>query len=104
MVKAKLDTDLVEWKPEWNGADREYFDQLRGQLLPSISMLRTIREQLGLSQAEVAEILSTSQSNVSKMEARPDTGVAVLSRILRSKGGNLKIVAEFGGRAIEFPV
>ena len=102
MTNRKLDRDLVEWRPEWKGKDLEYYNQLRSQLEPSISILRSLRELLGLSQVEVAEILKTSQSNVSKMEVRPDTGVSVLSRLIHAKGGTLKIVAEFDGEAREY--
>jgi DNA-directed RNA polymerase specialized sigma24 family protein len=104
MVERKLDPDLVEWKPEWKGKDLEYYEQVRGQLEPAVSMLRSVRELLGLSQAEVAEILRTTQSNVSKMEGRADTGVGLLSKLMQSKGGSLKIVAEFGGKAREYRV
>jgi hypothetical protein len=102
MAQDRVDPDLVEWRPEWQGEDLEYYNRLRGQLEPSISMLRAVRELLGMSQTEAAEILMTSQSNVSKMEARSDTGVSVLSRLVRSKGGTLRIVADFGGEAREF--
>lgn len=104
MAERKLDPELVEWKPEWKGKDLEYYRQIRGQLEPTVSVLRSVRELLGLSQAEVAEILRTTQSNVSKMEARSDTGVALLSKLMRSRGGSLKIVAEFGGEAREYSV
>jgi hypothetical protein len=104
MTDRKVDPDLVEWRPEWTGEDLEYYRQVRSEVEPAISMLRSVRELLGLSQAEAAEILSTTQSNVSKMEARSDTGVGLLGQLMRAKGGSLRIVAEFDGKAREYRI
>jgi len=100
----KLDRDLVEWRPEWKGKDLEYYNEVSEFIESSVSVLRSLRETLGLSQAEVAEILATTQSNVSKMEAKSSKGVNSLSRIVRARGGRLKLVAEVGGKEIEFSI
>jgi len=92
------------WKPKWSAKDKEQIDALIIEIGQRVSALQALRKELGLSQAELAEILQTTQSNVSKMEAGRDTKIAVLRKLVEAKGGHLKMVAEFDGREIELAI
>ena len=59
-----------EWSLNLSGEEKEEFEKLRAQLASQISLVRRLRTALGLSQIEVAEALGTTQSNVSKIEAK----------------------------------
>ena len=65
------------WKPKWSAKDKEQIDALVIEIGQRASALQALRKELGLSQAELAEILQTTQSNVSTMEAGRDTQLAV---------------------------
>ena len=92
------------WKPKWSAKDKDQIDALVIEIGQRASALQALRKELGLSQAELAEILQTTQSNVSKMEAGRDTKLAVLRKLVEAKGGHLKMVAEFDGREIELAI
>ncbi len=101
-VKKNEAEGLVEWRPLWSGDDLDYYNQLKGELAPRISMVKALRDQLNLSQKEVAELLETTQSNVSKIEAKADPSLSVLRRMVEGRGGKLKLVLDMGdGRPVE---
>jgi DNA-binding XRE family transcriptional regulator len=87
---------------EVEGSTRKELEELRARLLPSISLIRSLREELSLSQAEIADILGVSQPSVSQLEARRDLKLSVLKKIVAAKGGSVKVVIELEeGRRIE---
>src|SRR5690349_1058290 len=91
-----------EWRPDWSQGDLEEIERLKAELRLAKPIVRRLRKELGLSQAEAAEILETTQSNVSKIEARADPPLSVLRRLIESRGGRLALTAVFGdGREIE---
>jgi transcriptional regulator len=53
--------------------------------------LATLREQFGKSQVELAEILGTSQPNVSQLERSEDLQLSSLARYVHALGGQLQI-------------
>ena len=57
--------------------------------------LRAIREGTGVTQAEVAEELGTEQSEVSRIERRPDVLLSTLRRYARSIGANCEVTFVF---------
>jgi transcriptional regulator with XRE-family HTH domain len=95
---------LVEWRPEWSEADEAKVQAAVQRLEERVSVMRALREELGMSQAEVSELLETTQSNVSKIEARSDPRLSVLRKLIEGKGGRLKLVAEFGPKSLELPI
>jgi predicted transcriptional regulator len=95
---------FVEWKPKWSVADEERIQEASARLESRISSLRALREELGMSQAELSNLLETTQSNVSKMEAKADPRLSTLRKLIEGKGGRLKLVAEFGDRSLELPL
>jgi len=92
------------WEPEWSDADKRDIDALVIEIGDRVSTLQALRKELGLSQAQLAKILKTTQSNVSKLEAGRDLRLATLRTLIESQGGHLKMVAEFDGREIELAV
>ncbi len=84
------------------GSARTRFNKLRDAALPSVSLIKTLREELALSQADIAEILGVSQPSVSQLESRRDLRLSVLSRIVAAQGGRVKVVVDLeDGRSIE---
>jgi transcriptional regulator len=90
----KIPAGAGEWTPTLNGEDLEEFERLRAQLATQISLVRRLRTALGLSQLEVAEALGTTQSNVSKIEAKGDPTLSVLAGIVEAKGAKLRLTVE----------
>lgn len=99
-----IDEKFVEWNPTLTKEDEVEVEFALGYLKARISALRTLRKELGLSQAEISEILETTQSNVSKMEAKDETRFSIIRRIVEHKGGRLRLLAEFEGRELELPI
>jgi len=89
------------WKPALTPEQKAKVDEMDAELGRRISALQALRKELGLSQAELATILQTTQSNVSKLEAGRELRINTLKTLVESQGGHLKVVAEFDGREIE---
>jgi transcriptional regulator with XRE-family HTH domain len=58
--------------------------------------LAMLREQVGASQAEVAEALGTSQSNVSQLERSEEPLLSSVAKYVQALGGELKVTAVIG--------
>lgn len=58
--------------------------------------LATLREQLGRSQVEMAELLGTSQPNVSQLERSEDLQLSSIARYVHALGGKLQVNAVMG--------
>lgn len=92
---------FVEWRPEWTPEEEKQVEAAVADLRQHISALKALRQKLGLSQLELSEILETTQSNVSKMEAKGETRLSVLRKLIEHKGGKLRLVAEFDGKEVD---
>jgi DNA-binding XRE family transcriptional regulator len=57
--------------------------------------LQALRQQLGVTQADLAEGSGIAQGEVSRIEQRDDHMVSTLRRFVRSLGGELEIHARF---------
>lgn len=89
--------DAVEWRTDYNDlspAQRAHYDKLKAEIEPGILAFKALRERLGMTQKEMAELLMTTQSNVSKIEAKSNPNISVLRRMVEGKGGKLKLVVE----------
>lgn len=62
--------------------------------------LGELRQARDLTQTALAELLETSQGEVSKMEKRADMYVSTLRRYIEVMGGELEIVARFPDGAV----
>lgn len=101
-MASRTDGGAREWRPDWSQGDLEEIERLKAELRQAKPIVRRLRKELGLSQAEVAEILETTQSNVSKIEAKTDPPLSVLRRLIESRGGRLAVTATLSdGREIE---
>lgn len=58
-------------------------------------LLFEIREQLEITQEELADKLHTKQANVSRTERRSDMKISTLKKYIEAMGGELDIVAKF---------
>jgi hypothetical protein len=57
--------------------------------------LQELRQARQMSQERLAELLSTKQANVSRMERRTDMYISTLRSYIEAMGGELDIVARF---------
>ena len=92
MEKSKIDQETVDWRPQWEGDDLKKFKEYKDGFHSQVANLRELRSALGLSQTEAAARLMTSQSNVSKIEAKSDPSVSTLRNLL-GDDGKLMLVA-----------
>ena len=58
-------------------------------------LLYEIREQLNITQEDMALRLKTKQANISRTERRKDMKLSTLKRYVEAMGGELDIVAKF---------
>jgi transcriptional regulator with XRE-family HTH domain len=57
--------------------------------------LNELRQAHQMSQERLAELLSTKQANVSRMERRTDMYISTLRSYIEAMGGELDIIARF---------
>ena len=57
--------------------------------------LAELRQAQAMTQTTIAELLETSQGEVSKIEKRADMYVSTLRRYIEAMGGQLDVVARF---------
>lgn len=57
--------------------------------------LAELRQALQMTQETLAELLETSQPEISKIEHRTDVYVSTLRRYIEAMGGDLQIIARF---------
>lgn len=84
----------IDWRPDLKGKDLDEYERLRAELAPQISLMRKLRSAMGLSQAEVAELLGTTQSRVSKIEARSEPKLSAIARMATAKGATVRLVVQ----------
>jgi transcriptional regulator with XRE-family HTH domain len=67
---------------------------------PVVEKLQELRVQRGMTQVELAEVLTVTQAALSKLERRRDVKVSTLRGYVEALGGELAVVAKFGDKAI----
>lgn len=99
---------LVEWKPDLTPEAEAHLARLHSEIEPLVAqaaLMRRIRKSLGMSQAELAEALQVTQSNVSKMELKDDPPLSVIAGMVKARGGKLRIEIETAeGDELKFAV
>ncbi len=66
------------------------------ELLKQVNTIRLLREELGLSQSDLAERLGVQQSTVSKLENNPQSiTLGKLANVVTALGGEWKIAIKF---------
>ena len=84
---------------------RSWIDRCRARTeerLPTrATNLSALRRELGLTQVEVADRLGMTQSDLSKLERRPDVRLSSLRGYAEALGGRLQIHFVLGGKETE---
>lgn len=62
--------------------------------------LRSLRESLGKTQDEIANLADFTQSQLSKIERREDHLISTLRRYVRALGGEIEVIAVVGEKRI----
>ncbi len=62
--------------------------------------LRSLRETMGLTQEQMAELTEMSQSQLSRVEHRDDHLLSTLRRYIEALGGEIEVVAVVKGKRI----
>ena len=82
-------------------ADAETVGEMRSELTEAV---RTIRLKAGLTQAELAKAMGSSQSRVAKMETgNPQASLELLVRALVAAGGQPRVEVIWPNGATEAP-
>jgi DNA-binding XRE family transcriptional regulator len=85
--------------PTWDSAERvARRRQMREQMLASVSgaQLAEIRQQLGVTQVQLAEATGLTQARISQIENGDAVGLETLRAYVVGLGGHLDIVARIG--------
>jgi DNA-binding transcriptional regulator YiaG len=111
-------TSTLERLKKPNGSKRmaghHPFSELRGKMSPEAQKraavkakllaeemdLAELRRAFEMSQEELARTLGVGQAAVAKIERRADMYLSTLNRVITAMGGELRIVAQFGGRDV----
>lgn len=80
-------------------AARETAEAKTKQILKEMH-LQDLRQAHQLSQERMAELLSTKQANISRIERRTDMYISTLRSYIEAMGGKLDIIARFPGSEI----
>jgi len=67
----------------------------RGPRKDYVVSLRAIREGMGTTQVELADVTGMNQGDISRLEKRDDVKVSTLRRYIEALGGELELVAVF---------
>ncbi|MFF5230649.1 helix-turn-helix domain-containing protein [Dactylosporangium sp. NPDC000521] len=85
--------------PMWDSAERvARRREMREQMLASVSgaQLAEIRQQLGMTQVQLAEAAGLTQARISQIENGDAVGLETLRAYVTGLGGHLDIVARIG--------
>lgn len=63
--------------------------------------LRQLREEVGKTQMEMAELTALTQSALSRIERREDNNLETLRRYVQALGGELELVAVIGNKRVQ---
>jgi predicted XRE-type DNA-binding protein len=91
-------SDLMkDWSPE----RRARSNARQAELAAELVSLEQLREGLGLSQEELANVMEVQQPAISKLVRRSDMKVSTLRDLIAAMGGELHITATFPDRSVE---
>jgi predicted XRE-type DNA-binding protein len=86
-----------DWSPERHAANAARKAKLHDEMVS----LEELREGLGITQEELANLLDVQQPAISKLVRRPDMKVSTLRDLIAAMGGELEIRAAFPDRSVE---
>jgi predicted XRE-type DNA-binding protein len=91
-------SDLMkDWSPERLARSEARMANLTAEMVS----LEQLREGLGISQEELANVMEVQQPAISKLVRRPDMKVSTLRDLIAAMGGELHITATFPDRSVE---
>jgi len=64
------------------------------------SSFRVLREALGITQTELAQLANMTQSEVSKFETRDDHRIERMREMVEALGGKLEVIAVIGDKRV----
>ena len=81
-------------------ADQAEIREHAAELVQESRTIAQFRREVGMTQAELARALDTSQAYIAKIEKQPTSGMqmATISRLAAALGGEVKIVVSLPGR------
>jgi predicted transcriptional regulator len=82
---------------------RQRVDDYR-RLMDAVVSLDRLREERGLTQVEVANLLEVTQGNISRLEHASDLYLSTLSRYVEALGGHLELTAVFPDEVVSVAV
>jgi len=75
--------------------ERRAKNETRAQLMLLLLTLAERQKSLGVKQEDIDKDLEAVQLALSQLESQDDLQVSILSRYIKTLGGNLKLVAQF---------
>jgi predicted DNA-binding protein (UPF0251 family) len=91
-------SDLMkDWSPERFARSEARMANLTAEMVS----LEQLREGLGISQEELANIMEVQQPAISRLVRRADMKVSTLRDLISAMGGELHITATFPDRSVE---
>src|SRR3954451_16304194 len=91
-------TTLDEVMMEFSADDRAEIEREAARLIVENRTLGELRRALGLTQAQIAEALETSQANVAQIESKTDVKVSTVAKVVEALGGHLHLVVVLPGQ------
>lgn len=90
--------NLVDVRQRFTRAEQAEIDRAAREIVDEHKTLAELRRLVGLTQAELATALDTTQGNVAQIEAKQDVLVSTLARIVSALGGRLELRVALPGR------
>jgi len=84
-------TKWSEIKAGWTDERRARIDAAVAEETRKIRLLKTLREERGLTQVQLAELLEINQGSLSSLENRPNITLESLLRYIDALGGDLTL-------------
>ncbi len=73
---------------------------IQAEVAAELSAFRALREELGLTQADVAKLANMTQGEVSRFEQRADHLMSSARQMVEALGGRLEVTAVIGERRV----
>ena len=92
---------FADLKKDWSPKRLARNSTRKSALAAEMASLDQLREGLGLSQEELANVMDVQQPAISKLVRRTDMKVSTLRELIAAMGGELHITATFADRSVE---
>lgn len=96
MTGTNLDDFIATLPQDEQRAIEQEYQEVRGEYLA----LQELRQVMGMTQEQLADVLEMNQGNLSKLEKRTDVHLSTLRRYVEALGGKLHIMAALPGKPL----